>query len=402
MTLPPGHFGVAHTTDLTNRQYHSRTAARALGCGLAGVVILAIGGISSPAQAAYSYLTAYVFTAGIAVSAIFLLLIETLVAAEWFVPVRPAAEWMMGTLPICAVLFVPIAAAVRLLYPWVSPADRLTDSAEALVASKSAYLNVPFFLLRAGVYLACWIAIAIRIRRRSRLLASQPIRDWMRDHRPAAALALIVLALTFTFAAFDWIMSLSPTWFSTIFGVQIFSGAMLGCIGLFALLLATADPLSLLGRAATAERSSAVGKLMLTFVCLWAYVTFSQVLIIWLGDLPDEITWYAPRLSRSWLVLGAVIAVGTFAVPFALLLSREWKRQPRNLARLGVWLLLMHYAEVYWIVVPAYRPAGAWPHWTDLGAPLAVLGLTTAWASRGRRLTGSLDQAGANPLGSTS
>ena len=176
-------------------------------------------------------------------------------------------------------------------------------------------------------------------------------------------------------------MSLSPTWVSTIFGVQIFAGGMLGALGLMGVLVGRAAQDGPLAGVVKPDHCSALGKMMFTFVIFWAYVSFAQLLIIWIADVPEEVIWYAPRLEGSWLWVGAAIAIGQFAIPFFLLLSYTRKRRASALVRVGAWLLVIHYLEVLWIVMPQLHPESAAPHWQDAAAAAMVLGLTAAFGS---------------------
>ncbi len=351
---------------------------------VAGAVALVIGVFTNPAQAYFSYLTAYAFALGIALGALFLILIEQLISSTWFVVVRRAAESIASSLPLLLVLFVPIPLGARWLFPWTHVAS-LESQTRSLVAQKTAYLNLPFFIARAAVYFACWIAIAEEVRRWSLRQDQDRSAEWSQRIRTLSAPALIVLAFTMGFAAIDWLMSLSPVFSSTIFGVQLFAGAMLGALALIAWLLGhPAD--SPLAAASTEDHRAAMGKMIFTFAIFWAYTTFVQLLIVWIADLPAEIAWYSARIAGTWRAFGLLVAAGQFGVPFALMLSHSLKRSRRVLAGLGMWLLVVHYLELYWIVMPQLHPGGIGPHWLDAGAAAAVVGVTVAftmWRARG-------------------
>jgi len=212
------------------------------------------------------------------------------------------------------------------------------------------------------VYFGVWIGFA-------RLLRRSP--------KAASAAGLPLAGLGLTFAAFDWLMSLTPAWFSTIYGVYYFAGGFLGALGMVALLAYRGKE-----REAAREQYHSLGKLLLTFVLFWAYVAYSQLLIVWIADLPKEVTWYLPRLRGSWGAVGLVLLGGQFAIPFLLLLFRRFNSQARALGYLGAWLLLMHYLDVYWLVMPVLHPAGVHFGWLDLSAALTVVGLGVAYGSR--------------------
>jgi hypothetical protein len=349
-----------------------------LALALAGAITLAIGLLIDPPQTYFSYLTAYTFGLGLALGALFLILIEHLIAATWFVVLRRAAEIIVSALPAFVVLFLPVALGVHWLYPWTHAAT-LDEHARSLVELKRSYLNLPFFFVRAAVYFVCWVTIAERARHYSLAQDADPSGAWDSRLRAFSPPALIVLSFTLAFAAIDWLMALEPTFFSTIFGLQLFAGAVLGALALIAVIVGRSF-LAALDEAVTAEHASAVGKMIFTFAIFWAYTSFAQLLIVWIADIPDEAAWYITRARGSWLVLGLALGVGEFAVPFFVLLSYRLKRRRRVLTWIGALILLTHYLELYWIVMPAFHPTLARPHWLDASAAATVVGVAVACA----------------------
>jgi len=343
-----------------------RITRTAFVAGLVGLLLSVLGSFLDPHQAYLSYLTAYAAALSLAVGALMLVMIGYLTGARWFVAFRPLALRVTATLPLLALLFLLILPGLHQLYPWVPPLDRLSPDVQQEIRQKQSYLNVPGFLLRALIYFAVWIGFG-------RLLRRRPIA--------AGAAGLPLLALTLTFAAFDWLMALTPTWFSTIYGVYYFAGGFMAALGLVALLAYLAEQSGQLIGVAREEYHS-LGKLLLTFVLFWAYVAYSQLLIVWIADLPKEVTWYVPRLHGSWGVLGLVLLGGQFLIPFLLLLFRRITTRSRALGWLGGWLLLMHYLDVYWLVLPTLHPGGVRFHWLDLAGVLLVGGFGVAYASR--------------------
>jgi hypothetical protein len=262
------------------------------------------------------------------------------------------------------------------------------------VLRKAAYLNVPFFLVRAAVYFAVWIALAELLRRWSLRTDREPSARLVHRQRALSAGGLPVFAFALTFAAFDWLMSLSPWWYSTIYGVYVFSAGFLCALGLVAVVARLARRAGAQPAADAPAHFHALGNLLLTFVVFWAYVAFCQLLVIWIGDEPLEARWLYLRVHTLWAVLGVVIFLGMFAVPFLLLLLRDFKRSPRLLARLGAGLVLMLWLDMYWLVMPEVYPAGPRPHWLDLAA-LAFVGGSMlafgAWRAAGHPLVAPND-----------
>jgi hypothetical protein len=355
--------------------------ASAAGVGGLGAVATAIGFAVAPAQAAFSYLTAWTFALSIAVGALIFLMIGHAVAARWTIVLQRFTEAVVGSLPVLAVLFVPIAWSARALYPWVAPSPALGPDALARLAHKAPYLNVTFWTARAAIFLGIWIAIGELLARWS---AGFPVRP-ARLVRPArvralSAAGLPAIGLTLTFAAFDWLMSLTPQWYSTIFGLVYFSGGFVAALALIAVIANAARRVPAVAARVRGSHTGALGRLMFAFLVFWAYMELSQGLIIWIANKPDEVPWYVARGAGQWGGVFAVLVVGHFVLPCIALLSRPLKRRPALLAIAGAWLVAMHYLDVYWLVMPALHRALA-VHWLDLAAPCAVLGIATAGAA---------------------
>lgn len=358
-----------------------------LGVGLAGVLLCGVGLVTRPRDAFFSYLAAFAYGLSLALGALILVMIGHVTAARWFVVLRRLAESIAATLPAFALLFLPLLLGLQELYPWVPPLEGVEPAVREKILKKGAYLNVPAFLLRAALYFTVWTLLAELLRRWSARQDLEPSPELVRRQRALSAGGLVAVALTLSFAAFDWLMALSPEWYSTIFGVYYFAGGFLGALALLAVVAFGSERAGLLSGLVATAHYQVLGKLLLTFVIFWAYIAFSQLLVIWIGNIPVEVSWYLPRTRGSWSALGAGLIAGHFALPFLLLLSREAKTRPAVLAGIGAWLLLMHYLDLYWLVFPARDPGGVRPHWLDLAALAAVLGLALAygaWQFRGR------------------
>jgi hypothetical protein len=367
------------------RRASDRMIRGGLAVGAIGLAFFALGVVVSPRQAYFSYLAAYAALVSTVLGALIMIMIGHTTNAKWFVVLRRLTEVIASTLPVLAILFIPILLGLRQLYPWITPAS-LPPDARARVLSKHAYLNVPFFVIRAVVYFAIWIVVSALLRRWSARQDREPDVRLTQWQRALSAGALPAVALALTFASFDWLMSLSPTWYSTIYGVYVFAGGFVAALGLIALVARFDERSGTLGGLVTAEHYLALGKLLLTFVIFWAYIAFAQLLIIWIGDIPVEAAWYVTRMSGSWGALGLVLAIGNFAIPFLLLLWRDFKKSPRALSTLGLWLLVMHYVDIYWLVMPQLTPGGVRLHWLDLASLAVVIGFGLAYGvARGRR-----------------
>ena len=349
---------------------------RSLALAAVGLAATALGAFLEPRRAAVALLAAHTAAVGVVLGALAMVMIGHLTGATWFVLLRRRAEDVTATLPALAVLFVPLLLAVRVLYPWAGPAGALAPSVRAAVGAKRAYLDVPFFVVRAVAYWVTWVALAELLRRASLRQDAAPddasARALARRMRVVSAAGLPALALTLTFAAFDWMMSLSPTWSSTLYGVYAFAGDGVGALALLALAARTS-----LG----VEQRHALAKLLFTFVLFWAYVAYSQYVVVWSGDLPHEVLWYVARLRGGWRALAALLVAGHFVLPALLLLLRAVKRSAFALAAVGAWLLAMHYVDVYWLLLPELSPGRLAVHWLDAAALALVVGVTTTAAA---------------------
>ncbi|HEY4131277.1 MAG TPA: hypothetical protein VGM50_11710 [Gemmatimonadaceae bacterium] len=329
-----------------------------------------------------SYLFAYITLLTIALGALLQVMISHVSGARWFDGLRPTAMKIAGTLPWLAVFALPIVIAAPVLYPW-SDLARIAPDLRATVAQKHAWLNVPFFAIRSVIYVVIWSVVEEMLRRRK--------PDDPRGYRAISAGGLVAVGITLTFASFDWIMSLEPEWYSTIYGVYVFAGGILSALGLIAFVgyrdLVHAPPALASGipdsRLDSHERQTgSLGKLLLTFAIFWGYIAFSQYLIVWIGNLPSELTWYLRRTRTTWGILAILVGVSQFAVPFLALLGYEAKRKPKVLVAVGMSILIGHIVDTYWLVMPALRPTGIAVSWSDVVALVLVAGALAAVSAR--------------------
>ncbi|HEX4682420.1 MAG TPA: hypothetical protein VH277_06930 [Gemmatimonadaceae bacterium] len=373
-----------------------------IGAALAGGLVTSIAYFVDPARTAGAFLVAFGALLGVALGALALVMIARVTAANWFVAIRRQAEQIAATLPAFAVLFVIVLVSARLLYGWTNPGDRLPADLREVVAAKSSYLNVPFFSVRGVVYFAIWIGLAEMLRGSSLAQDSGDSPALERRMYVTSAAGLVAFALATSFASFDWFMSLSPGWYSTIYGVDYFAGGMVGAIAALSVVLAVEARRGRLPSAIDADHFHAVAKLLLTFVLFWIYIGFSQLIVIWSAEIPAERGWYAVRMRGGWRVLGGLVLLGHFVLPFCALLVRAVKRSRVAMAVIGLLLLAMHYLDVYWIVMPDAPFHGGWGFVADVGSLLLVGGTAAAaWAMRragepavaigDRRLKASLD-----------
>ena len=270
-----------------------------LGVGIVGSALCILGFVVDARTAYGAYLTAYVAVLGTVLGALILVMMSYATGARWFVVLRRLTETAAATVPVLLLLFVPILLGLHDLYPWVPPLDRVDAPMRALVQQKHAYLNVPFFLVRGAVYFGVWLAIALLLRRWSVRQDDEHGVRLTRWQRRLSAGGLPAVAVTLTFASFDWMMSLTPAWYSTIYGVYVFAGGFVAALALIAVLAAIEHETGRLADPVIGHHFQALGKLLLTFVMFWAYIAFAQILIIWIGGIPAEVSWYAVRVGTT-------------------------------------------------------------------------------------------------------
>src|SRR6266571_2054074 len=340
----------------------------------AALLLLAGGFLIDPAQFFRSYLFAYVFWAGVAVGCLSVSLLSHLTGGMWGLFIRRFLEAGTRTFPVLSLLFLPVAFGVSRIYSWTRPGD------DPVLREKAAYLNVPFFLGRAAFYLSAWILLAHFLNKWSRELDAGSPRVASRLQGLAGG-GLIVLGLTVTFSAVDWGMSLAPHWFSTIYGVLFIVGQVLSALALMIALVAMLADESPIKDALRPGILHDLGKLLLAFTMLWAYVNFSQFLIVWSGNISEETPFYLHRLQGGWQPVSLLLLLFHFMIPFLLLLSRDLKRNPRRLGALAGGMFLVRLLDLYWLLGPDLVGHGDQavpfePHWLDLVAPV---GLGATW-----------------------
>ncbi|WP_242334290.1 MULTISPECIES: hypothetical protein [Anaeromyxobacter] len=365
---------------LTPYQGGRRLMAPALVAAVAGLALTAVGGLVDPRRALFAYLVAFVYWLGIALGALILLGAFHASNARWPVVLRRFVETVPAALPLFAVLFVPIALGMKHLFVWMAPPETLAPEMAHAVHHKLPYLNAGFFLGRAAVYFVFWIVVAHLLRSWSIRQDSAGGATLTRWQRRLGAGSLPFLALTLTFASFDWMMSLDPRFFSTIFGVYWFAGSFMAAfaVTIIAATLSRPDPTAF-GHHMSLEHFHSLGKFLLAFTAFWAYVAFSQFMLIWIANVPEEVPWYILRIDGGWKWVGIFLALFHFVVPFFLLLSRDLKRTPRALSLVAGWLLLVHWVDLYWLVMPHLDPAGPRPSLWDLAAFVGVGGAAVAF-----------------------
>ena len=342
----------------------------ALLAGLVGLALGLLGAFLNLEQFWRAYLLAYLFWLEIGLGCLGLLMLHHLVGGRWSAMIRRLMETGAMTLPLMAILFLPLLFGLTTLYPWANT-EHLQQS--ELLRQKTGWLNIPFFLGRSALYFVVWSTLAFLFNRWSLEQDRTGDPQLAVRMRRLSAIGMILFMLTATFAAYDWMMSLEPEWFSSIYGLSFIAGQglaalALGIIGLRFIAKDKAASPTWIGS------FNDLGNFLLGFVMIWAYFAFSQFLIIWSADIPEEAIWYYHRSQGGWLNVGLFLIAFHFVLPFFLLLSRQLKRKARLLTALAVLILVARVVDLFWLIMPAFYPEGIQVHWLELALLIALGG----------------------------
>jgi len=369
------------TTPSYNPQTMAPPVAKTIGqrsliIGVVFSLIAIAGAFRQPQPFFRGYLLAFMAWLGVTLGSMAILMIRHLTGGGWGVVIRRVMGAAMRCVPLMTILFVPILFGLPYLYIWARPLDGIADAhlREHLKDLASSYLSVHGVVIRAIIYFAIWNLLSFLLTKWSREGDVPGARDNSHRFKAVSGPGLILYAFTISFAAIDWVMSIDPSWISTIYGLILLIGEVLSAM-CFAVvierILVNYKPMSDWLKPDFVHDH---GKWLLAFTMVWAYFSFSQWLIIWAGNLPDEITWYMMRLHGGWGAIGLILAGLGFAVPFVLLLSRPFKRNIRKLVWLAVWLMIIRYLDLFWIIEPNYSPTLTLT-WADIVVPIAMGGL---------------------------
>jgi hypothetical protein len=344
----------------------------ALIIGVVTLIITAAGFFVDRQQFFFSYLVAFAFWATVTLGGLFFTLIHNTTHAMWSTVLRRIIETIMMTVPVMAILAIPVLFGIHDLYHW-SHEDAV--AADALLQKKAAYLNIPFFVIRTIFYFAVWMVLSFYLYRISKQQDKSFDPEQKEKLRKRSAPSILIFALTLTFASFDWLMSLDPHWYSTIFGVYIFAGSFLSAIAFVVLVLISLHKRNILTDVITVEHYHDLGKFLFSFTVFWGYMAFSQYFLIWYANIPEETIWFAHRWEGSWKYITLLLVFGHFVVPFLALMPRAAKRNLKFMRIISIWILLMHFFDLYWLVIPTLHKHGFYFSWMDLTAMIGIGGI---------------------------
>jgi hypothetical protein len=335
--------------------------------------LLLFGYANNAEQFFYSYWNAYLFWLSISLGAFFLLMLHHLIGATWSVGLRRLLELMQSGFVLLFLLFLPILAGLPVLFHWTHADLVATDP---MLRLKTPFLNIPFFLIRSAGYFIIWFVVSRTLFKRSLLQENPTSPDQRPGLRRLSAGGMILFALTLTFAAFDWIMSMDAHWYSTIFGVYIFSGCVLAALASLTLIALYLRRKGLLAAFITMEQYQDLGRLLFTFTIFWAYMAFSQYFLIWYGNIPEETVWFQHRWHDGWKTISLLLVFGHFVIPFFLLMMHWSKRNLTMLGFLSLWLLAMHWLDLFWLIMPTRSHHQHLFSWQD---PVAFVAIGAIW-----------------------
>ncbi len=345
----------------------------ALVIGLLGLAVSGIGLVVDATHFYFSYLVAFVFWVTLSLGGLFFLMVNHLTGAKWNIVIRRLTEGASATFPIMLVLFIPVVFGLHELFHWTHAEEVATD---VVLKGKAGYLNTPFFLIRTAAYFAIWILVSRWLIKTSldqdRVGHSEQLRQ---RFVKISAPGMILFAFSITYASFDWLMSLDAHWYSTIFGAYIFAGAFLSSLAFIIVAGVMLRRSNVLANIISLDHYHDLAKFVFAFIIFWTYMAFSQYFLIWYGNLPEENYWYLYRWDNSWTIVSLIIIFGNFVIPFVGLITRAAKRSMVFLPLMSIWILLMHWVDIYWLVMPTHYRTGINLSWIDVTTFIGIGGI---------------------------
>lgn len=337
-----------------------------------GVIIYAVNFIVNKERAAFDYLWLYMFLTSIGLGGLLLIALEYLVGATWSVPFRRVCEWLTGIIPLLIIMVIPLIFSMHTLFEWTHP-DIV--AADEVLKSKAPYLNVNFFLIRTAFCLLVWLIFSFAFNKNSRKQDETKDAKLTRSNIKLSVVFAPLFFITLTMFAIDWMMSLEPHWYSTIYGVYYFAGTIVAALAIVTFISINLYEKGYLPKRIQNSHFYSLGTLLFGFNIFWAYIGFSQFILIWYADLPEETFWYMQRWTGSWKFVSLALLFGHFVIPFLVLLPRSIKSNLKVLKVMSVWMLFAHALDLYWLIMPTYKKTGAPFSWNELGFFFLAAGL---------------------------
>jgi len=339
-----------------------------------GLILGIIGFLIEPVRASFSYLVAFMFLLSIGIGSLFLIALEYITGAEWSTPFRRLSEFLASSVPWLIIFAIPLILSMHSLFHW-SHTEVVNE--DAVLKGKSPYLNTSFFIIRVIVIFGIWSLFYYFFTKNSLKQDTTKDQKLTKKNIVLSGIFIPIFAITITMAAVDWLMSLEPHWFSTIFGVYFFSGSVWASLAALTLIVILLNERGYLSSRLNNDHYYSLGTLLFAFTCFWGYIAFSQYMLIWYANLPEENFWFLNRWTGGWEYFSILLILMHFIIPFGALLSYPAKTNPKRLKFMSVWILLSHYLDLYWLVMPNLSISG---HgylfsWLDFVFPIGIVGL---------------------------
>lgn len=339
-----------------------------------GVILSVVAFFVDQTRASFAYLVTYMMILSIGLGSLFLIALEYVAGADWSTPFRRIPEFFAALLPILAILVIPLLVFNHDLFHWAHTEAVAEDK---ILQGKAPYLNVTFFVIRTFIFIGIWILFYFALYRNSKKQDLTGDQGLTKANIRLSAIFIPLFAISITFTAVDFLMSLEPHWFSTIFGVYFFSGTVIAALAAVTLAVVLLKDKGYFSPWITGDHLYSLGALLFAFVNFWAYIAFSQFLLIWYADLPEETFWFLTRWEGSWIIFSLLLIIIHFIIPYAALLTQPSKMDPKRLKFISIWLLFAHLFDIFWLVMPnmATLKTGYVFSWIDLVFPIAGIGV---------------------------
>lgn len=337
-----------------------------------GAIIFVLGFVIDAERAFLDYLWMFMFMLSIGVGSLALVAMEYLVGATWSTPFRRISEFLAGIIPLSVILVIPLFFGMHSMYHWTHEETVVIDP---VLSSKSSYLNLQFFTIRVAICLIIWLTFYYIFTKNSEKQDENGDVSYTKSSNRFAVVFAPLFIVSISVAAIDWMMSLEPHWFSTIYGVYYFAGTMVACYSITLLIAIHLKDGGYLSPRLNNQHYYSLGTLMFGFNVFWAYIAFSQYLLIWYADLPEETFWMIKRWGGAWTIISLTLLFAHFIIPFLVLVSRGSKTNPSKLKFMAVWMLFAHALDLYWLIMPTHPSEGFPLSWIDIGMPLVTFGL---------------------------
>ncbi len=339
---------------------------------LVGLVLVVLAYFVDHTRSAFNNLILLMFLTSIGLGSLFLVALEYVMGNVWSVPFRRIVEFLGAILLILPLVFIPIYFNLHDLFHWT---HHDAVQADKILKGKEPYLNVQFFVIRAVVFFGLWILFYLFIQRNSQRQDQNSDQKLTTKNIRMSAVFIPIFALSLTFASIDWMMSLEPHWFSTIFGVYYFSGTVLAALAAATFLIIYLSDKGYLVKGLVSDHYYSLGALMFAFTNFWAYIAFSQFLLIWYANLPEETFFFLNRMEGSWVYVSIALIFIRFIIPYFALLSQPSKMDPKRLKFISLWVLFAHMVDLYWLIMPTFNKEGLVFGWIEIAFPILAYGI---------------------------